>query len=368
MMTFQKNKLSLFALTLSVLSLNACGFTHPNAMPTGYNYHHENYKSPITETSSKVTVEQRQYMDAAQAEQFRNAVYDLLERLTMRAGMPPKPVFVVAPEPMTTFYANIDNDLRESMRHIGYAISDTPNGSYVFTYEATPLEQTNTNSNNVHLTLRIFDSFSATARQLTEESGAYFIQGADKLNIEASRYRGLPSPAQIQKLQIESASAPVQEPVQEIIRQPVIQAPIAPAIQTPVVKTSRPVATPPAVIQQAPPTVPTRSTAPAFVSQPIQQTADDIRPIIRKPSVQMPKISQPTIPLQAKKPSHDDIIIINRNDKAKAVVSQPTIQVPIKRNIPAPPPQAAVREVIKAAPAVTAPQNAIDDALEKALQ
>ena len=368
MMTFQKNKLSLFALTLSVLSLNACGFTHPNAMPTGYNYHHEGYKSPIPPTSNEVTVEQRQYMDAAQAEQFRNAVYDLLERLTMRAGMPPKPVFVVAPEPMTTFYANIDNDLRESMRHIGYAISDTPNGSYVFTYEATPLEQTNTNDNNVNLTLRIFDSFSATARQLTEESGSYFIQGADKLNIEASRYRVLPSPQQIQKQQIEAASAPVQE----TIRQPVIQAPIAPVpvIETPAVRTSLPVAPPPAVIQQAPPApaIPTRSTAPALVSQPIPQAVDDIRPIIRKPSVQMPKISQPTIPLKAKKPSHDDIIIINRDDKAKAVVSQPTVQVPIKRNIPAPPPQAAVREVIKAAPAVTAPQNAIDDALEKALQ
>ena len=360
MMTFQKNKLSLFALTLSVLSLNACGFTHPNAMPTGYNYHHENYKSPITETSSKVTVEQRQYMDAAQAEQFRNAVYDLLERLTMRAGMPPKPVFVVAPEPMTTFYANIDNDLRESMRHIGYAISDTPNASYVFTYEATPLEQTNTNSNNVHLTLRIFDSFSATARQLTEESGAYFIQGADKLNIEASRYRGLPSPAQIQKLQIESASAPIQE----IVREPIIQAPVAPIIETPAATTSLP------IVPQAPhtPVSTTRSTSPAFVSQPIPQTEDDIRSIIRKPSVQMPKISEPTMPLKTKKPSHDDIIIINRDDKAKALVSQPTAQAPITKDIPALPPQAAVKQITKAVPSISAAQNSIDDALEKALQ
>ncbi len=337
MITFQKNKLNLFALTMSVLSLNACGFAHPNAMPTGYNYHHEDYKSPITETSSKVTVEQRQYMDAAQAEQFRNAVYDLLERLTMRAGMPPKPVFVVAPEPMTTFYANIDNDLRESMRHIGYAISDTPNDSYVFTYEATPLEQTNANDNNVHLTLRIFSSFSEAARQLTEESGSYFIQGADKLNIAASRYSTLPSPEQIQKQQIEAAPVPVQK----IIREPVIQEPIvtAPVIKTPTVRTSLPIATPPAVMQQAPrATVSTRSTAPALVSQPIPKTVDDIRPIIRKPSVQMPKISEPTMLLKAKKPSHDDIIIINRGNKAKAVVSQPTTQ------------------------------KTIDDALEKALQ
>ena len=84
--------------------------------------------------------------------------------------------------------------------------------------------------------------------------------------------------------------------------------------------------------------------------------------------MQMPKISEPTMPLKTKKPSHDDIIIINRDDKAKALVSQPTAQAPITKDIPALPPQAAVKQITKAVPSISAAQNSIDDALEKALQ
>ncbi len=137
------------------------------------------------------------YMDAMQAEQFRDAVYDLLQRLTARAGMPPKPIYILAPEPMTTFYANIDNDLREGMRHIGYALSDIPTGAYVFAYDARLLERPrgviSTGEPNVEIVLKIFDSVSEDARMLSDEVGRYYIQGAETLNIKPAMYKMLPS-------------------------------------------------------------------------------------------------------------------------------------------------------------------------------
>lgn len=202
-MIASKKYLTLFTLGTSVIALNACSVNHPNAMPTGYTYHKQTYKSPTPPASTKVNPGQRQYMNAVQAEQFRDSVYDLLERLTARAGMPPKPVYILAPDPMTTFYANIDNDLRESMRYIGYAISDLPVGAYVFTYDARTLDSprgyVSQGEPNVELVLKVFDSVDQDARMLSQESGWYYIQGAETLNIKPATYKTLPSRLRLQQ-------------------------------------------------------------------------------------------------------------------------------------------------------------------------
>jgi hypothetical protein len=200
-MVSQTKLYSFLVLGASALSLSACGIGHPNAMPSGYTYHHQDYKSAVPAPSSKVSAKQRKYMDATQAEQFRSSVYDLLSRMTSRAGLPPKPVYVLAPNPLTTFYANIDNDLRESMRSIGYAISDIPVGAYVFTYNAQHLDSPRgvdvTGQPNVEFMLKVFDSSDAEARQLTQEIGRYYIQGAETLHIQPTHYSDLPSYKQI---------------------------------------------------------------------------------------------------------------------------------------------------------------------------
>jgi hypothetical protein len=170
----------------ALCGLAACD--HPNAMPTGYTYHHELYKSPAPPMPRVITDAQRKYMDETQAEQFRDATYILLERLTQRAGMPPKPVYVMAPTPMTNFYANIDHTLRENMRHIGYALSDTPEGAYIFTYDAMLLDPTVSNGNNVELVLRVFNTMGENARMLSAETGQYYIQGAETLRIKPTGY------------------------------------------------------------------------------------------------------------------------------------------------------------------------------------
>ncbi len=190
------SKLSMAVLIgASVLGLSACA--NPNAMPSGYTYHHDRYKSAAPPLPKTITAQQRQYMDATQAEQFRNGTYALLEKLTMRAGMPPKPVYVLSPTPMTNFYANIDNDLRENMRHIGYALSDSPMDAYVFTYDAQEIvlaegTERAAGTPNVELTLRVYSSLDENARLLSTEKGQFYIQGAETLDIQPTNYSVLP--------------------------------------------------------------------------------------------------------------------------------------------------------------------------------
>ena len=289
----------------SAVGLSACGIFGDHAMPSGYTYHHNEYKSPVAKPSKKVTVEQRQFMTAVQAEQFREATYDLLEKLTMRAGMPPKPVYISAPVPMTTFYANVDNDLRESMRHIGYNLADTPQGAYIFTYEAMPLVSTaeNPTANNIQLTLRVFDGHYAEARQLTEETGQYFIQGAHLLEMGPANQAFLkpsgkqmfnkkvkqPIARMMPKKQIMQQSAPVVE-VQPVLPLPVTApAPAPQSFNTPAMKqqirppanvqpqkamntTRNSVSTPPAVQNTMAPKTVSRATSADAVSSSVQRS------------------------------------------------------------------------------------------------
>lgn len=194
---------NLLILGVSAISLGACSFGHPNALPSGYTHHHQEYKSPAPTPSYKITAKQRANMDAVQAEQFRNAVYDLLTKITSRAGLPPKPVYVLQPDTMDHFYSNIDNDLRESMRHLGYAISDVPNDSYVFTYDARyispPRDSVEGSHPNVELTIKVFDESVPDATQLTHETGRYYIKGAKHLYIKPTNYSQLPSYTKIKE-------------------------------------------------------------------------------------------------------------------------------------------------------------------------
>lgn len=189
-------KFSVLALTACV-ALAACSM--PNSLPRGYTYHQDAYKSPNPPESPKFTSVQRAAMGPEQADQFRLAVYSLVEKLTNRAGMPPKPVYVLKPEPMTPFYANMDNDLRESLRHMGYRLSDMPEESYAFAYNANILKKPKTpkgeaavidTSPNVHLVIYVLDGVGDDARVLTQEEGDFYIRGAEDLNVPFATFGG----------------------------------------------------------------------------------------------------------------------------------------------------------------------------------
>ncbi len=194
-----KSKASLFFVSACALSLCACA--SPNSFPDGYAHHSKTFKSQTPDPSSKFTPAMRATMGPEQADQFRLAVYSLVESLTARAGLPPKSAFVVAPGKSTPLYANIDNNLRESLRHMGYRMSDTPVDSYAFAYAASVIKDAEGNvladdgmTPNVRLTLYVYDSVGEGAKMLTQETGDFYIHGADKLNYEFSSFPGLSLP------------------------------------------------------------------------------------------------------------------------------------------------------------------------------
>lgn len=186
-------------IALAALSVAACD--RPHSLPTGYTYHGEVYKSAEPPQSKKFTPAQRATMGPEQADQFRLSVYQLAESLTVRAGLPPKEVFVARPEKMTAFYTQMDNDVRESLRHLGYKLADSPAGAYVMTYSATSLTDPKNpapvtdGAPNVRLGLQVFDGAGETATMLTEEAANFYIRGAETLISSAPIFSGLDTTA-----------------------------------------------------------------------------------------------------------------------------------------------------------------------------
>lgn len=193
----------LFPLCVSLVALAGCDT--PNYLPDGYVHHNKPYKSQTPPPSSKFTEVQRRVMGPEQADQFRMAVYTLVDNLTNRAGMPPKPVYVLKPERMSAFYMNIDNDVRESLRHIGYRLSDKPEGAYVITYSADLLKGKDgkvvstspEQGANVYLAIHVSDSLGDKSKILTKEEGTFYIKGAEVMDISPAFFDGvfIPEPS-----------------------------------------------------------------------------------------------------------------------------------------------------------------------------
>lgn len=172
-----------FILGFSVLALNAC--SHPNAMPSGYTYHHDRFKS--ADPSPALGVVKTNQESVLSQTDIDRAVDDLLRKITARAGVSPKPVYIITPSMMTPFYSAVDDALRNTMRELGYALSDTQTGAYGFAYSGRNLSKPRGTDNdgypNVELMLQIYDSVSDNARLLTQQAGNYFIEGAQDYSI-----------------------------------------------------------------------------------------------------------------------------------------------------------------------------------------
>lgn len=186
--------LSLSTLLGCSLLLSAC--EGPGAMPRGYIHHMERYKSPAPGLPSKISDDARASMTADQAKQMRRAVHEVAMALTDRAGLAPRPVYVQTADPLPPFYAMMDNDVRDVMAHIGYRLSDMAEGAYIVQYDAQPIDlpgaikddQQTHQRPNVTLTLRIIDGPGREGKVLTTQSGDFFIQGAEDLDIPHAHF------------------------------------------------------------------------------------------------------------------------------------------------------------------------------------
>jgi len=261
-----------FILSCSVLALSACG--HPNAMPSGYTHHHEQYKSPDATPSQRMGA--LEDFDAGPAPLSQMdvdiAVDDLLRKITARAGVSPKPVYIMTPDNMGGFYTVVDSALRKNMRDLGYALSDTTTGAYAFAYSARALQKPRGSENdgypNVEMMLQVFGDASDGARLLTEQTGNYFITGAQTQDIRPA----------IKTSHQNFNAAPVVAPITQSITTPAS----SPVVEIPVTRHTDIVVketTPPSVSQ--PMTATVRSQLPSFSSTPSRVsksvgTKDDI--------------------------------------------------------------------------------------------
>lgn len=172
------------------------GCAGPGPMPRGYVHHGETYKSPAPGPTPVYSETQRETLTPTQAKGIRRAVHDVARALTDRAGLAPRPVYVHQADPLPPFYAMIDNDLREVLTHIGYTLASRPDGAYVFQYDAQKIDLPSPmknpprdhNASNVTLTLKIFDGATRDATMLTTQSGSYFIEGAEVMDIPRARF------------------------------------------------------------------------------------------------------------------------------------------------------------------------------------
>ncbi|MEM9469130.1 MAG: hypothetical protein AAF988_03115 [Pseudomonadota bacterium] len=199
-MTLNSKKLSLSILLAGTVFCAPSAQAMFDWLPSGYTHHGKIYKSKTPQPSPRVSPEQRDSMNSLQAEQFRSATSELLTRLTSRAGLPPKPSYIDAADPMTAFYANIDNDLREAMRSQGYHLVSSPEGAYIFKYSASILpgyrsydiKKAGMGAPNVEITLDVMTNIQGQLKTLTRESGTFYIDGAEKLFVPAAHHKNLP--------------------------------------------------------------------------------------------------------------------------------------------------------------------------------
>ncbi len=237
MKIYSKTILSVSVSLLSAGLLSACG--HPNAMPSGYTHHH-NVKNAVDVSAADSVPLSSTYIAAPENQALSlvdvdRAVDDMLRKITARAGVPPKPVYILKPENPTPFYNAVDNALRTSMRDLGYAISDMKAGAYGMAYNARALRKPRGTENdghpNVELMLQAYSNVESGARLLTEQSGNYFIKGAKAQDIRALRHD-----IDLKKSSVQSPIEPVQVKRQDIIieepeipmlmKQPIIAAPM----------------------------------------------------------------------------------------------------------------------------------------------
>ena len=162
--------LRLTALFFPALFLHACD------LPTGYVYHDQLYKVPVESSSASGA----RLITNDQAAQIYTAVSDLTTRLTDRAGMAPRPVYVETKKPSLQIQTMMDNDLRDSLRSLGYTLTNDPAQGYIIAHRIKAVNMENSPL-NAELTLDIYDGTQEDKRLLTSETGFYKIDSLTKI-------------------------------------------------------------------------------------------------------------------------------------------------------------------------------------------
>ncbi len=144
-------------------------------MPDGYVYHDGLYKTDVPHGPSRAAL-----ISQTQSRQIADAMTDLVERLTDRAGLAPGAVYVDTPAPASQIESLMDNDLRSALRRAGYLLTDQEDqAAYRMTHRIKPV----TLEDGMHgeMAIDIYDARSEDGALLTSELGYYRIDSLDKI-------------------------------------------------------------------------------------------------------------------------------------------------------------------------------------------
>jgi len=117
----------LLGISTIALSLNACkSIMDPTFMPSGYTYHHDEYKSPPAGNPWGIGYDYTRESNKAMLDQWRAVASDLTDKLESTASLGASPIFLSSPILDNAFTISLDHALREELRARGYTLSSLP--------------------------------------------------------------------------------------------------------------------------------------------------------------------------------------------------------------------------------------------------
>jgi len=118
----------ILSLSVSAISLNACKTVmDPTFMPSGYTYHHDEYKSPPADKPWAIGYDYSRDENAKILNKWRDVAADLTDQLQETASLAGTPLFLASPDLDNAFSLSLDHALREEFRARGILLVAVPN-------------------------------------------------------------------------------------------------------------------------------------------------------------------------------------------------------------------------------------------------
>ena len=98
----------------------------PTFLPSGYTYHHDEYKSPPADEPWPIGYEYSREENAKILNKWRDVADDVTDKLEEAASLGGTPVFLASPDLDNAFSLSLDHALREEFRARGVSLVAVP--------------------------------------------------------------------------------------------------------------------------------------------------------------------------------------------------------------------------------------------------
>ena len=129
--------------SLLLIALTGCKpVWNPTFMPSGYTYHHDEYKSAPGPEAKPIGYTYSASDNQKVIDDWQNAARDLLLRAKANDIRPTGPVYLTTDMNPSVFQSTFDSALRDELRAQGYTLSDNPEeGTHLFYSAYDPNDQ-----------------------------------------------------------------------------------------------------------------------------------------------------------------------------------------------------------------------------------